>query len=274
MNAALAARLGAAVRRRLRTAPPRTALGARRLAADPALGRERRRLARRVQTRVSHRDAMGRGDERYFRVGLSALDCVQAGLAATGAGAPERILDLPCGHGRVLRWLAAAFPEAQLTASDLDRHGVDWCARAFGATPAHSAADLRAVHLPGPFELIWCGSLLTHLDERRFGDLLDLFARHLAPGGTLMATTHGERAARNLEEGALHYALPLDRAAEVLVAYREAGFGYVDYPGAEGYGLSLSSPDWVRRRAGALREALFLPQGWDDHQDVFAFTAD
>lgn len=215
---------------------------------------------------------MGRGDERYFRVGLSALECVEAGLSAAGTGPVARVLDLPCGHGRVLRWLEARFPEASLTASDLDQHGVDWCARSFGAIPAPSRAEPGAVSLPGPFDLIWCGSLLTHLDARRFGDLLELFARHLAPGGVVVATTHGERAALNLEHGLLDYALPGVRAAEVLARYRSSGFGYVDYPGAGGYGVSLSSPTWVRDRAGALREVLFLPQGWDDHQDVFAFT--
>ena len=74
----------------------------------------------------------------------------------------SEILDLPCGHGRVMRWLRATFPKASLTACDIDGDGVSFCAETFGARPALSSTDPEDLVL-GTFDLIWCGSLLTHL---------------------------------------------------------------------------------------------------------------
>src|SRR5919201_3770682 len=45
----------------------------------------------------------------YLATGESALKAVRLALLAARAAEPRSILDLPCGHGRVLRWLAAAF---------------------------------------------------------------------------------------------------------------------------------------------------------------------
>src|SRR5690349_8568241 len=108
---------------------------------------------------ISPHDEMYGGDpERYFKVGQSAIDFIQPALRATGLPAPERILDLPCGHGRVLRFLKAVFPNAELVACDINRDGVDFCAETFGARPVYSVDDARRVELPGTFDLIWCGS--------------------------------------------------------------------------------------------------------------------
>jgi hypothetical protein len=70
----------------------------------------------------------------------------------------------------------------------------------------------------------------------------------------------------------------------IVASYRENGYGFTDYPdpsaygvqpGSTGYGVSLTSPDWIRRQVaqvGGLREVSFRPHGWDDHQDVFGFV--
>ena len=76
------------------------------------------------------------GDERmpaedvpgYLDTGRSALRAVRLAQFAAGVGDFTSILDLPSGHGRVLRWLKAAYPDAKLTASDLLTDGVDFCA--------------------------------------------------------------------------------------------------------------------------------------------------
>ncbi|HET6573563.1 MAG TPA: class I SAM-dependent methyltransferase, partial [Fimbriiglobus sp.] len=130
------------------------------------------------------------GPDHYFGVGRSALRAVTAALLAAGAPAPRRILDLPCGYGRVLRALRAAFPDAAVTACDLNRGGVDFCAT-LGAAPADSADPIDRAGITGPFDLIWCGSLLTHLDRPGWDEFLTFFHRVLAPGGVCVVTTHG-----------------------------------------------------------------------------------
>src|SRR4051794_26106944 len=70
----------------------------------------------------------GKRERHYFGVGRSALECIDISVRAaqTNVSDVKRILDLPCGHGRVLRYLKAAFPEAEITACDIMRDGVDF----------------------------------------------------------------------------------------------------------------------------------------------------
>jgi SAM-dependent methyltransferase len=270
-------RLRGAVRRRASRLPWRAARDKRALLADRSLTVAERRMLGRVSLRVSARDAMyGSGGSHYWRVGLSALRCIEEALAHAGSPPINRLLDLPCGHGRVLRWLAARFPDARLTACDLDRDGVDFCALRLGALPAYSVEDVGSLRLVGRFDLIWCGSLVTHLDGERIGALLEAFHRHLSHGGVLVLTSHGERAARRMRSAEMDYLLDDERLAHVLRDYERNGFGYADYPRADGYGVSIASPDWLRgtvTAVGGMREVWFRAAGWDDHQDVFAFSA-
>lgn len=270
MGAGFVRMAAAAVERRWRVAGPRTARGARSLGAGES------DLLARLETRISHRDAMYGGDpRRYFAVGLSALRCVDEALDAAGSPAVRRVLDLPCGHGRVLRWLAARFPGAALTAGDVDADGVQWCARRLGATPAYSVADFDGLHLGQRFDLIWCGSLVTHLDEAAIAALLRLFARHLDTGGVAVVSTHGERAAEHMRAGRLDYLLEPAAMRRLLADHVDHGFGYADYPDHRGYGVSLAAREWVVDRAArsGLREVSFHPAGWDAHQDVIGLVA-
>lgn len=230
---------------------------------------------------ISPNDQMFSGDEHhYFRVGESALDCVSCSLRAARLPADRvrRILDLPCGHGRVLRYLKAAFPGAEITACDLLRDAVDYCAAAFGATPVYSDEEPPKVPLDREaFDLIWVGSLFTHLDADRWGGFLDLFRRSLRTGGLLVFTTHGRKAYDWSVRGEFYYGLPYWRNTAVLFRYERAGFGYADYLNAEAYGQTLSRPDWVFRqieRLGEMRLAYFSEAAWGGHQDVYGCVRD
>lgn len=233
-------------------------------------------LVRRVSSRVSPRDEMYRGDlGHYLSVGLSAIRCLEAALAAAGAGDPATILDLPCGYGRVMRYLVVRFPRALITGCEIDPHALDHCAREFGAGPVSSSRDLRGLTLPASYDLIWCGSLLTHLDESRSIDLLRLLANHLNPGGILVFTTHGELVAQRIAADPASYRLALADRDRVLARRRDTGHTYWDHPDRPDHGVSISSDAWVRasvaRLASPLHELFFRPRGWDDHQDVFAY---
>lgn len=218
-------------------------------------------------------DGMFKGNlEHYFGVGSSALRSILLGLIAAGRepSTVRQLLDLPCGHGRVLRWLPVAFPEAELTACDLLRDGVDFCRTELGAVPAYSREDPTHLELPGRFDLIWCGSLLTHLDEERWHDFLAFFSRHLTPSGVLIFTTHGRLVPLRIARG-WDYGLDVEALRRLLEAFRSKGFGYVAYPGQAGYGISLSSASWTIGTLGAhpeLRIISYHEAGWDRHQDV------
>lgn len=235
-----------------------------------------------VAQEISPDDWMFRGTnaDRYFGVGRSALEGIEMSLRAARK-APrevERILDLPCGHGRVLRYLRRAFPEAAITACDLLRAGVDYCASAFGAAPVYSHQDFARIPLgDATFDLIWVGSLLTHLDADRFREFVDVFGRKLRPGGVLVFTTHGRLSSRWIVTGQSDYGLKPEATAAVLDGYRREGFGFAEYAPGSRYGMSLSAPSWVMEslsRAPGLRLVHHAEAAWDEHQDVFACVRD
>jgi SAM-dependent methyltransferase len=207
----------------------------------------------------------------YFRVGLAALELVKFGLGAVGKPEPHAILDLPSGYGRVLRMFKAAFPHARLTACDLNRDAVDYCARTFGAVPAYSTEDPAEIDLDAGFDLIWCGSLLTHLDADRWAGFLSMFERHLLPGGVLIFTTHGRVMREKMQSGRRRFAIQ-DSGRSLLRNHGRRGFGFEPHlHSAGGYGISLSSPAWVcaeLEEHRALKLALYIEGGWHPDQDV------
>jgi SAM-dependent methyltransferase len=215
---------------------------------------------------VSPKDAMFDGDSgHYLAVGLSAMDGIEAAL---DGASPRRILDLPCGHGRVTRLLRARFPEAEISVSDIDTDGVDFCAAQFGATGIHSTGEFRRLDLGEPFDLIWIGSLLTHLSPLMARQMLDCMVRHMTPHAVLVVSSHGPFVAQRLREW--DYGLGPARARAVLRGHDRDGYGYRDYPGSTGYGVSLIRRDWLDEalRDSPLRLAAHVERGWDRHQDL------
>ncbi len=107
----------------------------------------------------------------------------------------------------MLRTLREAYPDADITASDVNRDGVDFCASMFGASKLYSDTNPAAIELPRGFDLIWVGSVFTHVDKKAWTELLDLFRDSLARDGVLVFSTHGPDVERKIRTGEMSYAL-------------------------------------------------------------------
>jgi SAM-dependent methyltransferase len=191
-------------------------------------------------------------------------------LASLEARAPASILDLPCGHGRVMRALEVAFPAAALTACDIDRDAVDFCSRTFGARPVYAMESPGDTVLSGSFDLIWCGSLITHFDERMCRELLELLTGALAPSGMLVFSAHGPHYRSLIGAGSMSF--PVWEPHRLLDSYDQRGFGYEDYHNQHGYGISLCSPTWVSRIVEGIDHldlACYAARGWGGFHDVY-----
>ena len=229
-----------------------------------------------VNLTVSKADTMlGEHDYHYLSVGQSALAAIERALGGTE---PRNILDLPCGFGRVTRALRARFPRAAITVSDLDRPGVDFSAREFDARAAYSVRDFRDLDLAETYDLIWVGSLITHLPTGQTKHLLSALRRHLSPAGTLLVTLQGPSIIPRLRETG--YGLPPGSAEQVIEEFERTGFGYRDYRGGEdvygvsltndNYGISLTDEPWIGAALEecGLRLAAYEAQAWDNHHDI------
>ena len=238
-------------------------------------------LLRNVSLRIHRNDGMydpyDRADARsYLSVGLSAIRCIDRALDQAGTGGTVRsVLDFPCGHGRVLRFLRAKFPKASITAAEIDTEGLEFCRREFSVNAVESNVDFNKVSLPGKFDLIWCGSLVTHTDEKLTGDLLKFFHDHLAPGGTCVFSMHGQFVIESIQNGKQTYGLKPPGIKALLSQFHDTGYGYADYAEHRGYGISVATHQRIAQIAsgvGRWKQTSFVERAWDDHHDVYGFT--
>jgi len=230
-----------------------------------------------VDSEISGHDDMFAGDfEHYLRVGAGAIDVLAQSMVAAGKSEVASVLDLPCGGGRVTRHLAAFFPEASLFVGDINKEKERDVAAQFSASVVDPGAGFDRPP-ERTFDLIWVGSLLTHLNHEAFQSALTWFVRALAPDGVLVATTQGRKAL------ARRQALPSDSTARVpdelwrvaMAGWNDRGFGFWpdtpedDHP--RGLGGVLISPDWLLRSATQdtdVRVVSFAEAGWVGAQDV------
>jgi SAM-dependent methyltransferase len=218
------------------------------------------------------KDADATLTEQYFDLGRRALELIHFSSVLCDKPHYPDILDLPCGHGRVLRWLRAHYGYAKITACDLDRDGVDFCAQQFGAQPVYSLPDLHQLPFNTQFDLIWVGSLVTHLRRDRWLATFDCLVKWTRECGVIILTTQGRTVSSLLARGRRNVAENIDKPA-LLEEYARTGFAYQRYfesNAEEDYGLALSSPEWVMRTLQRYPDIIvraYLEEAWG-MQDV------
>ena len=213
------------------------------------------------------------GKDWYFSVGDSGLRVCRLAIGLSWLSKVTSILDLPCGHGRVARYLRAGFPDAKMYFCDLDTSGVEFCAKTFSGAGIRSQSELTNIPLP-TVDLIWVGSLFTHIDMARTKRWLAYLANHLMPHGVLVATFHGRW---SMEFQKTHLMIDLESWDLILKSYEKTGFGYAPYREFDmgDYGVSLTRPGVVCDMVSAIpgvRLAGYMERGWADNHDVLMIT--
>jgi SAM-dependent methyltransferase len=255
-------------------------------ALESPLDDAEKRLLGRISLKISSSEGMYRPgwSISYLAAGLSASRGIHASLDAAGkvisGGA---VLDFPCGYGRVLRFLKEVFPDSRIVGADIEADAVEFCQRAFSVQGylSNPASHFGSLSLPWKFDLIWCGSLITHLDQPAAVALLEFFCRHLTEGGVCVFTTHGRRIADMMTRKEITFDLTEQGRLKVLQDYQQQGYGFADYSGAasdggssKGYGISVSSQSRVvemARGVGPWEDVYYRESGWHTIQDVHAF---
>ena len=207
----------------------------------------------------------------YFSCGASALNVINAAVALAELTSVQSVLDFGSGAGRVTRWLRAAYPQAALTVADLRGQDLAFCATEFGAQTWVAGTVVADLVAPGTYDLIWVGSVLTHLSEGQSMALTRKLLSFLDPNGLLVMSVHGRFAHGNATRAGMY---GVDAAWPAIEqAYAATGYGYADYPGQDGYGISLTKPSWTARFVEAMpdvRLVLLSERAWDGHHDIVA----
>lgn len=215
-------------------------------------------------------DMFNKGEEEhYFNVGFSCMEIILNTLRSENinTGEIKTILDFPCGYGRELRFMKAYFPEAVIYGCELPEEKLKYVRDNFAAETFASKRDFQKINVDKKFDLIWCGSLFTHISARRFRKLLSFFNDHLTENGLLFFTTHGRYSAKILNT----YGLRSVQRIYIKAKYNITGFGYNSYIKQFAYGVSLSDPSWVLKciqKYDDLRAIGISEKKWDNHQDV------
>ena len=227
-----------------------------------------------VNKAVAPGDGMFKDTEpaHYFLVGASALAAVIEALSATRLDMQNvtRVLDYACGFGRVLRWLRAAFPDAFLLGVDANRIAVEEASALLGVETRHLDTSL-AHPIDKPFDLIWVGSLITHLPEKETRRVLKYLQEHLTETGVIVFTTHGQLVEQRIETRAQTYNLDEEGVKQTVEDFCTGGYGFANYKNRSGYGVSVATPSRIMSivETCGLQPVYFKAQGWASHQDVY-----
>ena len=137
-------------------------------------------------------DQLWRGLEDFLRYNPGARHRRRLVLGSLRAHAPAAatILDVGCGVGEMVEFLAARLPGRAFTGVDLSPVAVDSCRRRM---PMHDwrVVDITAGELPAGYDAVLCSELLEHLDEP--GPALRRVAAAAKPGGIVVVTVPSGR---------------------------------------------------------------------------------
>lgn len=213
----------------------------------------------------------------YQRVGLEAVEIVARAVANGGGSleAAQSILEFPSGYGRVTRYLRSRVPAADLWVADVEGPAVRFCAAEFGATGVVTTIDMGRLAFGRQFDVIFVGSLLTHLNAADSVTTLVALVDALAPAGVLVFTTHGESCLEHLHVYGDDIAA---QAASFVAEVTGSGMCFRRYAGLRhDWGLTIHARRWIDgvladepKLARRTRLLAFEPRGWDAHQDVWA----
>lgn len=143
----------------------------------------------------------GNTSAEYVRSGKTHAETMLGIVKDSGKSLEgSRILDLGCAAGRMLRHLKPLTESGEVWGTDITAECIYWCRQNL-SPPFRFATTTTIPHLPfedGYFDLVYCGSVFTHIDDLAEAWLLEV-RRVLAEDGRFFFTIHDERTVELLD---------------------------------------------------------------------------
>lgn len=154
---------------------------------------------------VGYGDAFGdKGQEWYITKGKRDTDRMLEIVTASGLSLDRgsRILEMGCAAGRMIRHLKRFSEYCEIWGVDIDASLINWCKTNL-SPPFNFATTTTIPHLPyedNYFDLIYTGSVFTHIDDLADAWLLEI-RRILSPRGRAYITIHDRHTIKLLNDG-------------------------------------------------------------------------
>ena len=199
----------------------------------------------------------------YFKSGIMSLQSIEKILLAGEKPFPSinSFLDFGCGYGRVTRFLIQEMDADKIWVGDIYKEAVDFQKKYFNVNGFCSHTEPSKVEFPRRFEVIYAGSLFSHLPRDRFEEWLVALYNVLEEDGILIFSTHGEVVCPSeIEIDPSGFTYFKDSESSSLTT--------------EEYGLTYVTRDWAERLAGRLgiNNLYFLEKELCEHQDIYVAT--
>jgi len=174
--------------------------------------------------------------DEYLRSGEAHVNTMMSIANSSDFSLREgnRILDLGCGAGRMIRWLDKIAAQCEIWGLDINARCIKWCQQNL-SPPFKFATITTNPHLPFEdkyFDFAYCGSVFTHIDDLAEAWLLEL-KRVTAPGGRIFITVHDQHTAdlvMNHPEQCRSYAPRIDWFRNLLMSFdKKANFSKSNY---------------------------------------------
>lgn len=104
----------------------------------------------------------------------------------------KNILDFGCGCGRSLIWLRDRNLQCKIYGTDIDEEAISWCKKNLDFVRFDVNKPLPPLEYPSnTFDLVYAGSVFTHLNEDYQYRWLEELNRVTMPKGIVVITIHG-----------------------------------------------------------------------------------
>jgi SAM-dependent methyltransferase len=220
---------------------------------------------------------MARGPEAAGG-GIYEADLVVDALSSAGIemNAIRTGMDFGCSSGRVVRVLAAAYPDVRWRGCDPNQPAIAWAQEnlhgiEFFVSQQHPPLPLREASL----DVVYAISVWSHFAPELGLRWFDEMHRLIRPGGQLVCTTHG---LQSVAFYATHGFRSHEQALEITRSLYASGSWYAPEFGPAGdwgvadpeWGTSFVSPEWVLTKlCPSWRVLEFAPGRNAANQDVY-----
>ena len=203
--------------------------------------------------------------DEFIQGGEQTVEDIEDALASVNCsmGTISTFFDFGCGCGRLLLTASQRWVNVSLYGCDVDHRGIQWCRNNLDSVELIVNEPLPPLPYNNDmFDVIWCGSVFTHLDENHQDLWLNELKRIMKTGGILLASVHGPHCWRKrLPPWTLR---KLQKNGFIFAATKADSDIHPDW-----YQVAWHTENYIRSHWAMFFEICsYIPRGFNDFQDL------